>query len=91
MVSTSGSSGIGRTIALALAEAGANIVVLARGRQRLEECAHAIEATGDLQAIRDCQTRMTGLLAKLQEQYEVQIVTGPTLTNVNDFRAILVP
>lgn len=39
---------------------------------------HAIEATGNLQAIRDCQTRMAALLAKLNEQYEVQIVSGPT-------------
>ncbi len=39
---------------------------------------HAIEATGDLQAIRECQTRMAAMLAKLNEQYEVQIVSGST-------------
>ena len=39
---------------------------------------HAIEATGNPKAIRECQTRMAALLAKLNEQYEVQIVTGST-------------
>lgn len=39
---------------------------------------HAIEATGDLQSIRECQTRMAALLAKLNEQYEIQIVSGST-------------
>lgn len=51
---TGGSSGIGRIIALALAEAGANVVLLARDRQRLEESAHAIEALGRGAAWFDC-------------------------------------
>lgn len=51
---TGGSSGIGRTIALALAEAGASIVLLARGRDRLEETAHEIEHLGGSAAWFDC-------------------------------------
>jgi NAD(P)-dependent dehydrogenase (short-subunit alcohol dehydrogenase family) len=45
-VVTGGSSGLGRTIALTLAEAGAHITLVARDRARLEEAAAAVEALG---------------------------------------------
>jgi NAD(P)-dependent dehydrogenase (short-subunit alcohol dehydrogenase family) len=60
---TGGSSGIGRTIALALAEAGASIVLLARDRDRLEESARAIEAMGGSAVWFDCDLSDRGSLA----------------------------
>ena len=45
-VVTGGSKGIGRQIALALAEAGADVAVSARGREDLERTASDIEALG---------------------------------------------
>ena len=43
---TGGSKGIGRSIALAFAEYGANIAIVARGRDALEATRRDIEATG---------------------------------------------
>ena len=43
---TGGSKGIGRAIALALAEAGADVALAARGRDDLERTAKEVEATG---------------------------------------------
>jgi len=60
---TGGSSGIGRTIALSLAEAGANVVLLARDRKRLEDTAHAIEAIGRGAAWFDCDLADRNALA----------------------------
>lgn len=37
---------------------------------------HAIEASGNVQAIRDCQARMNNLLTQLREQYRLEIVGG---------------
>lgn len=51
---TGGNSGLGKAIALALAEAGANVVLLARDRARLEETARDIEALGRGVAWFDC-------------------------------------
>lgn len=51
---TGGNSGIGKAIALALAEAGANVVLLARDRARLEEAVRSIEAFGHGAAWFDC-------------------------------------
>ena len=43
---TGGSKGIGRSIALAFAEHGATLAIVARGREALEEARRAIEAVG---------------------------------------------
>ncbi len=43
---TGGSKGIGRAIALALAENGADVAIAARGREALEKTRHEIDATG---------------------------------------------
>lgn len=51
---TGGNSGLGKAIALALAEAGAHVVLLARDRERLEETAGSIEALGRSAAWFDC-------------------------------------
>lgn len=53
-VVTGGNSGIGRTIALSLAEAGANVVLVARDRTRLDQVAREIEAIGRASAWVDC-------------------------------------
>jgi gluconate 5-dehydrogenase len=61
---TGGSSGIGRTIALALAEAGASIVLLARDGGRLADSAGAIEAAGGSAAWFECDLADRGSLAE---------------------------
>ena len=43
---TGGSSGIGRAVVLKLAEAGAHVAVVARGREQLDETAREAEALG---------------------------------------------
>jgi dehydrogenase/reductase SDR family protein 4 len=45
-VVTGGSRGIGRSIAIALGEAGANVVIGARKQESLDEAVAAVEATG---------------------------------------------
>jgi NAD(P)-dependent dehydrogenase (short-subunit alcohol dehydrogenase family) len=59
---TGGNSGLGKAIALALAEAGANVVLLARDRARLEEVAGDIEAIGRAAAWFDCDLADRGAL-----------------------------
>jgi NAD(P)-dependent dehydrogenase (short-subunit alcohol dehydrogenase family) len=46
VVVTGGSSGIGRAVALKLAEAGASVAVVARGREQLDETVRESEALG---------------------------------------------
>ena len=60
---TGGNSGIGKAIALALAEASANVVLLARDRVRLEEAGRAIEALGRGAAWFDCDLADRNALA----------------------------
>lgn len=60
---TGGNSGIGRAIAAALAEAGANIVLLARDRQRLDLVAREIESLGRAAAWVDCDVAQTDRLS----------------------------
>lgn len=59
---TGGNSGLGKAIAIALAEAGANVVLLARDRVRLGETAGAIEALGRSAAWFDCDLADRGIL-----------------------------
>src|SRR2546423_11717878 len=67
-VVTGASSGIGRTIALALADAGAAVVLVARREAELEQARHEIEGAGgravsltcdlaDRRALRACAAR----------------------------------
>lgn len=60
---TGANSGIGRTIALALADAGANVVLIARDRVRLEAVAREIEGRGGAAAWFDCDLAARGRLA----------------------------
>lgn len=59
---TGGSSGIGRAIATALAQAGASVVVAARGRERIDEVVRALTESGCRAAgvVADLSTR-TGI------------------------------
>jgi len=51
---TGGSSGIGKAIATALAEAGAAVVLVARREQELEQARREIEGGGRLAAVCPC-------------------------------------
>lgn len=59
---TGGSSGIGRAIATALAQAGASVVIAARGRERIDEVVRALTESGCRAAgvVADLSTR-TGI------------------------------
>jgi NAD(P)-dependent dehydrogenase (short-subunit alcohol dehydrogenase family) len=46
VIVTGGSQGIGKAVALGLAEAGADLAIVARGLQKAEEAAHQIAKTG---------------------------------------------
>lgn len=62
---TGGNSGIGRCIALALSEAGANVVLMARDRLRLETTAREIEERGGAAAWFDCDLSDRSRLADI--------------------------
>jgi NAD(P)-dependent dehydrogenase (short-subunit alcohol dehydrogenase family) len=61
-VVTGASSGIGRTIALALADAGAAVVLIARRERELEESRHEIERAGGRAASLACDLADRGAL-----------------------------
>ncbi len=67
-VVTGGSSGLGRTIALTLAEAGAHITLVARDRARLEEAAAAVEALGRRAAWLEADVADTARLPEVARQ-----------------------
>jgi NAD(P)-dependent dehydrogenase (short-subunit alcohol dehydrogenase family) len=70
---TGGSKGIGRAIALALAEAGANVAIAARGQEALEKTAREIEERG--RTALAVPTDMT-------DREQVQALVGRTVTEL---------
>ena len=69
---TGASSGIGRTIALALADAGAAVVLVARREAELEQARHEIEGAGgravSLPALRPCRSSCAASLRSTSER-----------------------
>ena len=67
---TGGSMGLGRQMALGLAEAGANIVICARKMDRCEETAREIEAAG---------VKVLPVKCNMSKTQDVQDLVGRTL------------
>src|SRR5436309_188957 len=67
---TGGSKGIGRAIALTLAEHGADVAIAARGREALEKTRSEIEATG---------RRCIALAADMADETEWQRIVNETI------------
>ena len=75
VVVTGASSGIGRATAVRMADAGARVIIVARGEEKLEETREEIEARGgkafpytcDLSDLDDCDR----LVAQIQEDHGV--------------------
>jgi NAD(P)-dependent dehydrogenase (short-subunit alcohol dehydrogenase family) len=70
-VVTGGSRGIGRSIALTFAAGGADVAVVARGREELEDVAGAVRALGRRSVVLPCDvtdpTQVERMAATLQE------------------------
>ncbi len=69
-VVTGASSGLGRDAAIAYAEAGAKVVLLARRLERLEELAAEIKMGRDVLAIKMDVTDEENVKAGIQQAYE---------------------
>jgi len=67
-VITGASSGIGRSMATTLAEAGAAVILVARDAARLEDAAAAIRAVGGRAEIRTCDVGRRDALDRLADQ-----------------------
>lgn len=78
---TGGSRGIGRSIALALAEAGADVCVAARKPEALEETAAAVRATGRRSLAVATNVREMGQLERLVEETTRQLGRIDILVN----------
>ena len=78
---TGGSRGIGRSIAVGLAEAGANVVVAARKPEALEESVAAIAATGRKGIAIPTNVRDLDALQNLVDQTKAQLGRVDILVN----------
>ncbi len=78
---TGGSRGIGRSIAVGLAEAGADVVVAARKLEALEESVAAISATGRKGIAIPTNVREMGALQNLIDQTKAQLGRVDILVN----------
>jgi NAD(P)-dependent dehydrogenase (short-subunit alcohol dehydrogenase family) len=65
---TGASRGIGRTMAIALGEAGANVAAIARSEDALEETANVIRSLGQRAISVRCNLRDTGSIAAMVDQ-----------------------
>lgn len=78
---TGGSRGIGRSIAIALAEAGANVAVAARKLESLEESVAAVNATGQKGIAIPTNVRDTDALQNLVDETKKQLGRVDILVN----------
>lgn len=78
---TGGSRGIGRSIAIALAEAGANVAVAARKLESLEESVAAVNATGQKGIAVPTNVRDTDALQNLVDETKKQLGRVDILVN----------
>jgi NAD(P)-dependent dehydrogenase (short-subunit alcohol dehydrogenase family) len=77
---TGGSKGIGRAIALALAEAGANVAIAARGQETLEKTAREIEERG---------RRALAVPTEMTDRGQVQALVDRTVTELGDLDVLV--
>ncbi|OAI44081.1 hypothetical protein AYO38_02310 [bacterium SCGC AG-212-C10] len=78
---TGGSRGIGRSIALGLAEAGADVAIAARKPESLEEAAEAVRATGRKAAVIPTNVRDIAALQTLVDETKKQLGRVDILVN----------
>lgn len=78
---TGGSRGIGRSIAIALAEAGANVAVAARKLESLEESVAAVNATGQKGVAIPTNVRDSDALQNLVDETKKQLGRVDILVN----------